>query len=221
MAKAFKMSDLLFYIDPPVAEARRQDLRADETSILDGINRQVAAAASLAEILDDLFTQTGAIAPCDRISLAFAEEDGKRIRSHYTRAAYQPILLGTGYAEDRATSTLVDVIERGRIRIIRDLAAYLDLKPRSPSTRLLVREGVRSSMTCPLTVDGRHVGVLFRSSRAVDAYDWRQAMLHLAIAERLSQAVESKSAKPAMNRAELRPPSAAIAVAPLPVGALT
>jgi len=53
-----------------------------------------------------------------------------------------------------------------------------------------VREGVRSSMTCPLAVDGRRVGVLFRSARRPWAYDERQARLHAAMAERVGQAIE-------------------------------
>jgi len=49
---------------------------------------------------------------------------------------------------------------------------------------------VRSSMTCPLRVDGRVVGVLFRSARRPAAYTEHHAALHVAVAERLSQAVE-------------------------------
>ena len=45
-------------------------------------------------------------------------------------------------------------------------------------------------MTCPLSVDGRPVGVMFRSSCRPKAYDDHQVRLHLAIAERLAQAVE-------------------------------
>ena len=75
-------------------------------------------------------------------------------------------------------------------RIIDDLEAYLDAKPGSRSTRLLVREGVRSSLTCPLSVEGRVVGFIFRSSRHSNAYSSRHVELSIAIAERISQAVE-------------------------------
>jgi signal transduction histidine kinase len=45
-------------------------------------------------------------------------------------------------------------------------------------------------MTCPLIVEGRAVGFLFRSSRKPNAYDRHHVRLHQAVAERLSQAVE-------------------------------
>jgi hypothetical protein len=98
--------------------------------------------------------------------------------------------LKEGFAEDLAGSSLQAVIDVGTPRIIDDLEAYLAAHPASASTRLLVQEGVRSSMTCPLSVDGRRVGILFRSSRQAGSYDERQVRLHEAVGERLAQAVE-------------------------------
>ena len=53
-----------------------------------------------------------------------------------------------------------------------------------------MREGVRSSLTCPLVVEGRVVGFLFRDSRRPQAFDAHHVQLEMAISERLSQAVE-------------------------------
>jgi signal transduction histidine kinase len=62
--------------------------------------------------------------------------------------------------------------------------------PRSRSSKLLIREGVRSSLTCPLIVEGRVVGFIFRSSRTPYTYGPQHIELQMAISERLSQAVE-------------------------------
>jgi len=160
-----------------------------EQAVLAAVNQKVAAGRSLAEVMDYLFEVTRSIFPCDRLGLALVEEDG-RLVSHWVRAEYEKLLLGLGYAEDLRGSTLEAVLAHGRPRIIADLPAYLERKPASRSTRLLVEEGVRSSLTCPLVVEGRRVGVLFRSSRQLGAYDRRQVVLHQAVAERLGQAVE-------------------------------
>lgn len=181
---------LVRYIDCPRNTDRLQGLSEGEIQILEQVNQKVAAAESLQKIVDFLFESTHDIFPCDRIALAFLEDEGRRIGSHYARASYEPILLGEGYAEDLQGSSLAQVIERGCPRIIDDLESYLVTHPHSPSTKILIKEGVRSSMTCPLTVEGRNVGLLFRSSRKKHAYDEHQARLHLAVAERLSQAVE-------------------------------
>jgi signal transduction histidine kinase len=49
---------------------------------------------------------------------------------------------------------------------------------------------VRSSLTCPLIVEGRIVGFMFRSSRLPHTYSQHHVELQMALTERLSQAVE-------------------------------
>ena len=49
---------------------------------------------------------------------------------------------------------------------------------------------MRSSLTCPLIVEGRIVGFMFRSSRLPHAYTQHHVELQMALTERLSQAVE-------------------------------
>ncbi|MGD8453350.1 MAG: GAF domain-containing sensor histidine kinase [Phycisphaerae bacterium] len=178
------------YLADDAAAWRADELSEEQRSVLDTINQKVAARQSVEELVDFLFDATRAISPCDRVSIALVEEDGARLVSHYTRATYEPVLLKKGYAADLRGSSLDAVLNRGTPRLIHDLEAYLAEHPDSAATKLLVREGVRSSMTCPLAVEGRRVGVLFRSSRRARVYDAGHVRLHLAVAERLSQAVE-------------------------------
>ncbi len=183
--------------DPGIFFYQEEELRAgtcafdsDEQAALDRINRKVAAGRSLAEMLDLLFDETREVMPCDRIGMAFLDDDGARLVAHWARATYEPLLLSAGYAADMAGSSIQGLLGDRVVRLIGDLPAYLRAHPGSHSTAILVQEGVRSSMTCPLTVEGRRVGVLFRSSRDLGAYGIREARLHAAMAERLAQAVE-------------------------------
>jgi signal transduction histidine kinase len=185
-----ELSDVIRFVDFGDLKDRAAALSMAESAIVETINRKVAARASLENVIDFVFDSTRDISPCDRIGLALLEDHGARIVAHYAKATYEPLMLKKGYAEDLHGSSLRAVLERQTPRIINDLERYLAAKPDSNSTRLLVREGVRSSMTCPLFVEGRVVGVLFRSSRRTNAYDDRQVLLHQAVAERLSQAVE-------------------------------
>jgi signal transduction histidine kinase len=161
-----------------------------ETEVLERVNRRIASGETLTSIIDFLFDETSHIMPCDRIGIGFIEEAGNRLSLYYVRAAYGPLYLERGYAADIRGSSLAPIFESGHPRIINDLERYFDNHPGSESTRLLLKEGVHSSMTCPLEVDGRRVGLLFRSSREPNAYDARHAALHMAVAERLAQAVE-------------------------------
>ncbi len=165
-------------------------LTPDERAVLRMVNQRVAALPTLDDVIDLLFERTASIFPFDRLGLSFVEEDGRRVVSRYVRATYAKTLLGRGYSEDLRDSSLERVLARGTPRIIADLEQYLAEHPRSRSTRLLVKEGVRSSLTCPLIVEGRVVGFMFRSSRQPNAYNQHHVELQMALTERLSQAVE-------------------------------
>ncbi|GMW00905.1 MAG: hypothetical protein AMXMBFR84_20420 [Candidatus Hydrogenedentota bacterium] len=181
---------ILQFIDGPSLPLDDTQFTPQERVLLNRVNQRVAGGASLAGIMNFVFDSTRDLFPCDRIGLAFVEDDGHRVVSYWARALYAPIRLDKGYVEDLQGSSLEVILKTGQVRIIHDLSVYLAQRPNSNSTRLLVDEGVRSSMTCPLLVDGRSIGFLFRSSRKPFAYDEHQVCLHLALAERLSQAIE-------------------------------
>lgn len=178
------------FIDLPDVRPTIDDLPEKVRDIIERINRKIAAAESLDQVMHFYYESTLPIFPCDRLGLSFLDEDGLRVTAHWLRAEYSPVLLGKGYTEDLQGSSLYDVIKNGRPRIINDLEQYSTEHPDSRSTRILLQEGVRSSMTCPLKVENRSVGLLFRSSRNKNAYSRLEIMQHLVLAERLSQAIE-------------------------------
>jgi len=167
-----------------------EDCSPEERLLLDTINHRVGAGESLEAIMDFLFDSFRRLGKCDRMTLAFIEDGGSRITSHWTRATYQPLKLPSDYSQARSTSSLAKVLETGQPRVINDLEQYLRDHPQSRATRLILQEGIQASMTCPLTVDGRPVGFLFHSSREKNVYDAHQVRLQLAVVESISQAVE-------------------------------
>jgi signal transduction histidine kinase len=162
----------------------------EELRLLDHINRRIASGTTLRDVITFLFEQVQSVIPCDRIGVAFIEENEQRLVLHIVVARYPELHLGEGYSADIEGSSLKEIFASDSPRIINDLAAYGESHPASESTRLLLREGILSSMTCPLKVDGRFVGLLFFSSTHATAYRARQVSFHLAIAERLGQSVE-------------------------------
>ncbi|NIA16295.1 MAG: cyclic nucleotide-binding domain-containing protein, partial [Nitrospiraceae bacterium] len=162
----------------------------EERLVLDTIIGKVMAAESLDDVMNFLFDSIRQFSPCNRISVAFLQDDGKRLVSYWTRADYESLSLKNGYSADLQGSSLEGVLQSGQPRVINDLEQYAAAHPTSASTRLILQEGIRSSMTCPLVIEDRPIGFLFRSSRTPNVYDDHQVRLHLAIADRLSQAVE-------------------------------
>ncbi len=176
--------------DFPRPENLDARLRQGARAILDKINTQVAAGNSIEQILGFVFSETRGIMPCDRVGLALLEEGWRRAVAHVALASYSPLFLNKGYSADLETTSLSRVLKTGEPRIIGNLETYALAHPHSETTRLLLREGVRSSMTCPLVVNEKPLGFLFRSSRFPGAYSEREVALHLRMAERLGQAVE-------------------------------
>jgi len=182
--------DLVEYVPVPEDVVGLDAFDAAEQEILDMLNRKVAGGETLEAIMDFVYEASRGVWPCDRIGLAFVDDDGQRITSRWVRAEYEPIIMGPGFTEDLTGSTLKPLIEGRVLRVINDLEEYFRRNPRSRSTRVLMREGVMASMTCPLVVDGRCVGLLFRSSRRKNVYGPREVWMHLAVSERLAQAVD-------------------------------
>ncbi len=178
------------YVDPYRDRDGFGRSTSEERRMLRIVNQRIAAKPTLEDVMDFLFLEAPTLIPCDRMSLAFLEEDGKRIVAHQVRAKYDQLQLSPGYAEDLHNSSLAAVLETGTPRLIGDLAQYVNEHPQSRSTERLLREGVRSSLTCPLVVEGRVLGFMFRNSLQPNAYTRRHVELQMSISERLSQAVE-------------------------------
>jgi PAS domain S-box-containing protein len=155
---------------------------------------------SLEEVFDLVYARLKPFVPYDRIAVATADEKRERLSIVTVRSEGKQI-LGKGYSGRIAGSTLEPLIREGRTRVINDLQAYLESKPASESTRLIVKEGMQSSLTLPLVVSGRPTGVMFFSTREKHAYrpeheEFLRAIVgHIAIAmerSRLLDAVREK-----------------------------
>ena len=172
----------------PTARARPEEFSPYERRVLYSVSEKARSANSLADLMNFVFTATKEICPTDRMSFLMLEEAGMRVVSHWVRAEYEPLLLTGGYQEDLKGSSLEAVLEGDDPRVINDLENYLKEHPESQSTRLLVEEGMRSSVACPLRVDGHPVGIMIRNSRSHYVYGYHQIRLHQVLVRILSQA---------------------------------
>ena len=153
------------------------------------ITARISRGESLEQVFDNFYEAFKNHVPYDRIGVTVISEDQSRVRSIWARAEYQQILLGTGYQSELAGSTLQKIIETGQPRIINDLEEYLRNRPDSHATGLIVKEGVRSSLTCPLIADGKAIGFMFFSQTRIGAYKDAHVETFQEIAEHLSLAV--------------------------------
>jgi len=166
---------------------------------------EITESLNLGESVEDVFNlvydRLRDFIPYNRIAIAVADDRRERLSIVAARSDGK-LVLGKGYAGVIAGSSLEPLLQDGTIRILNDLQDYLEHKPSSESTRLIVREGMRSSLTLPLVVRGKPIGVMFFSSREAKAYrpehaDFLRAIVgHMAIAverSRLADALREKT----------------------------
>jgi signal transduction histidine kinase len=170
--------------------ARALETRSKELLSLERITANINAGLLLDEILDIVYRDFRGIIPFDRIGFSLIDESGETVRARWARTEAPEMHLTRGYAAPLAGSSLESILQTGRPRILNDLEDYLQRKPSSESTRLIVAEGMRSSLTCPLIANGSPVGFMFFSSCEREAYAKVHAELFLRIAEQLSVIVD-------------------------------
>ena len=139
------------------------NLFTDRLTVINELNSKIYAQRDFDEVVDYVFKACRPFLPYRRFAIAIISEDGQLIKAIRARADY-PVILGRNYQEPLANSSIADVIRTKKIRIINDLQAYLEEHPNSISTRKIVEEGMKSSMTVPLVLEQQVVGVIFFSS---------------------------------------------------------
>ncbi len=145
-----------------LAEALKE--QSEQSAMLTKITQRVNEGLLIDEVLDQVYENFFSLIPYDRIGLALLEDGMAVVRAYWARSEAPEIKLPLGYSARLSGSSLEEIIRTGRPRILNNLGEYFERNPQSDSTRRILDEGMRSSLTCPLIVKGQPVGFLFLSS---------------------------------------------------------
>ncbi|MCR4303755.1 MAG: diguanylate cyclase [Gallionella sp.] len=170
--------------------ARALERRFDEAARVCEISEEITAGLFLDDVLNRLYDSFRKIIPYNRIGCALLNNEKNEAVAYWTKTDAPQVLLKAGFTASITGSSLWQIIETGQPRILNDLETYLAEHPASVTTRLIVEEGMRSSLTWPLIAQGKPVGLLFFSSREKNAYQNVHQDIFLKIAGQISLLVE-------------------------------
>lgn len=161
-----------------------------EIRTLSRVTEKINAGLLLDEVLDSVFESFRPIIPYDRIGFSLLEQEDTVVRARWARSDAPVIRIDRDFCLPLERTSLGRLLETGQPRILSDLQAYLEEHPGSTATRLMVAEGMRSSLTCPLIAMGRPVGFMFFSSLQPDTYREVHVEIFRQIAGQLATIVE-------------------------------
>ncbi len=164
--------------------------RQREREKLNQITSNINAGLFLEDILEIVYESFHDVIPYNRIGFSLIEKDGNTVRSLWAKSDQQIMLLKANYTGTLTGSSLGTIISTSCPRIIADLREYLKAKPTSASTRLILEEGMRSSLTCPLIVNGTPIGFMFFSSIEPNTYTYAHINVFEQIAGHLAVMLE-------------------------------
>ncbi len=160
--------------------------------ILGEINHRLGEGKEFSEILDFLFDSLNTVIPYDRIGIALVEGEvgHQKVCAKWMKSKIPASHIVKGYCASLEGSSLQQILETGEPRIINDLMSYSQAHPQSESTKLIIKDGIRSSLTCPLKANNRFIGIVFFSSKDLNTYQSEHVQTYLELADQLSLIIE-------------------------------
>ncbi len=139
-------------------------------SLIENINNNASFMETL-QFINRTFT---AFIPYNYIGVALMCEDRSMLKASYgvsdgTIIGLPDKVLGSIWPIGH--TSLKDLLQTGKARIINDLEEYCEGSPIKLYNKIMLEAGVRASITLPLNVSGEPVGVIFFSSKNKNVYN--------------------------------------------------
>lgn len=154
------------------------------------IAEEITSGLLVDDVLNRVYHSFRKVIPYDRMGCALLINDKKEAVAYWSKSDVSKVELKVGYVAAMAGSSLQEIIETGQPRILNDLEAHLAEHPASVSTQLILKEGIHSSLTCPLISRGDPLGFLFFSSTGKETYKDIHQDVFLQIGEQVSNLIE-------------------------------
>jgi HD-GYP domain-containing protein (c-di-GMP phosphodiesterase class II) len=163
-----------------------QDITKELTPIISEVNEMFGKVNNLINIIENLnqnksfdemlryiYSSFSPFVPYTHIGIALMENEGKVVKAAYGISGETVNELFRELCSVKANvseTTLGKIIETGKPRIINDLEEYVKGKPFKDYNKIILGNGIKSSITLPLKINNEPVGIIFFSSRYKNVY---------------------------------------------------
>ncbi len=183
-----KPQEILAQTNTSLLEIQRRD---QELCMLLSIIKKIHEGNSFENIMEYIYESFHRLIPYDRIGVALINHEQETISSRWARLRTGVLKLDENYTVFLKHSSLGEMAKKNspEPRILNDLEAYFRDHPHSISTRKILAEGIRSSLTCPIIASKKTIGFIFFSSFKSHTYQKEHVQFYLEIADQVSIAL--------------------------------
>lgn len=171
-------------LKPVIKELEANISKFDKlVELIENMNRKI----SFEGILGYIYVNFSEFIPYSHIGIALLKDEGKVLEASYGISA--PFLSELpkrmmGIKAEISSTSLENIVKNGTPRVINDLKIYTKNKD-TEYNRILLEAGIKSSITLPLKINDRPIGIIFFSSTEKNIYKDE----HIVFLETLSSSI--------------------------------
>ncbi len=167
--KAFASFPLTSELKPVLDEISMGFSKLDKLiQLIENMNKDV----SFDGILNYIYSTFSEFIPYSHIGIALLKDNGRVLEGSYGRSDEALESLPkklVGLREEVSKTSLVGIVRDGTPRVINDLYSYTQHK-NAQYNRILMEAGIKSSISLPLKVNEKPIGIIFFSDTNKDVY---------------------------------------------------
>jgi signal transduction histidine kinase len=170
------------------------------------VNEKILKSTPYEDILDFMFNSLKTVIPFDRIGIALLEKINNEtyLKMNWVKSRKTIEHLNLPYSTNKISEGLQKILRLNESRIINDLKDYLVIHPDSKATQLIIKDGILSSLTCPLRFEDKAIGVIFFSSFQPGTYRPEHIEVFQQIATEISVIVNHGKLQSRFNDTEIQ-----------------
>lgn len=145
----------------------------DKLKTLINIMEDLSKNIPFKDVLYKIFNSFSEYVPYTYIGVALVDDNGKYVRASYAAASKENerlIKRMMGFKAEINSTSLGRLLKNSKARLINDLDEYVKGKPIRKYNKILLEEGIKSSITFPLINNNKPIAIIFFSSNEKNVY---------------------------------------------------